>query len=70
MNTSVRTAANGGIDKQLIAARVKKTGQQVMVDDRHGQIGLLVFYNPWHYDEAGDRWYHDEELDFIDQRLQ
>lgn len=48
-----------------IKARVKETGQTVMVDDMpvDGQ------YNMWHYDKDRHH-YHDDELEFLQPRLQ
>ena len=34
------------------------------------RIGLLITYNPWHYDQENDAWYHDDDLFFLGRRLQ
>ena len=48
-----------------IRARVISTNEEVLVDDEP----IDSWYNMWHNSENG--WtYHDDELEFIDERLQ
>lgn len=67
---ATRKMNNESIAPVLISVKVRKTGEQVMVDDLPNRLGLLVTYNPWHYDQAHDVWYHDDELEFLGQRNQ
>ena len=53
-----------------VSAIVRSSGQPVLVDDIPCRIGLLVTYNPWHYDQEHDAWYHDDDLFFLGRRLQ
>ena len=53
-----------------VSAIVRSSGQPVMVDDSPCRIGLLITYNPWHYDQENDAWYHDDDLFFLGRRLQ
>ena len=52
-----------------IKARLISTGKMVEVDDLPTQIGILRCYNNLHEDLEGNI-YSDEELDFLDRRLQ
>ena len=54
----------------LLKARLVDSGEEVLVDDVPCCLGLLVTYNPWHYDQANDRFWHDDELEFLDSRNQ
>lgn len=48
-----------------IRARVIATNEEVLVDDEP----IYSWYNMWHNSENG--WtYHDDDLEFIDKRLQ
>lgn len=48
-----------------IRARVIETNEEVLVDDKP----IDLCYNMWHNSENG-RTYHDDDLEFIDKRLQ
>lgn len=67
---ATRKMNNESIAPVLIPVKVRKTGEQVMVDDLPSRLGLLVTYNPWHYYQEHDVWYHDDELEFLGQRNQ
>jgi hypothetical protein len=45
------------------------TGQEVQVDDHPMWFGFVKFYNMWHTDLDGNVW-HDDELEFLEERLQ
>ena len=45
------------------------TGQEVQVDDHPMWFGFVKFYNMWHTDRDGNVW-HDDELEFLEERLQ
>ena len=69
MNATKRML-NDCTTRNLIPAKVRMTGEQVMVDDQPCRLGLLVTYNPWHYCDEHDAWYYDDELEFLGQRNQ
>ena len=48
-----------------IRARDISTNEEILVDDEP----INSWYNMWHNSENG-LTYHDDELDFIDKRLQ
>ena len=52
-----------------IKARVIDTGEEVMVDDQPIVQFSTSYYNMWHNTENG-MTYHDDDLEFIDERLQ
>ena len=52
-----------------IKARVIDTGEEVMVDDQPIVQFGTSYYNMWHNTENG-MTYHDDDLEFIDERLQ
>ena len=52
-----------------IKARVIDTGEEVMVDDQPIVHFGTSYYNMWHNTENG-MTYHDDDLEFIDERLQ
>ncbi len=54
----------------LLKARLVDSAEEVLVDDIPCRLGLLVTYNPLHYDQANDRFWHDDELEFLDPRNQ
>lgn len=53
----------------FIKARVIATGEVIEVDDCPVWLGFSNCYNMWHFDNEGNV-YHDDELEFIDERLQ
>lgn len=53
----------------FIKARVIATGQIIEVDDCPIWFGFFKCYNMWHNDRDG-KVYHDDELVFVDKRLQ
>ena len=57
------------ISATTIKARVLSTGAIVHVDDAPLSFGLVRFYNMWHNDTEGRVW-HDDELEFLEARLQ
>lgn len=57
------------ISAATIKARVIGTGAIVLVDDAPISFGLLRFYNMWHNDTEGRVW-HDDDLEFLEERLQ
>ena len=52
-----------------IRARVIDTDEEVMVDDHPIEMFSNSWYNMWHNSEDG-MTYHDDDLEFIDERLQ
>jgi len=57
------------ISAVTIKARVISTGEVISVDDAPLSFGLLRIYNMWHNDTEGRVW-HDDELEFLEERLQ
>lgn len=53
----------------FIKARVIETGEVIEVDDCPVHLGICKCYNMWHFDIEGNV-YHDDDLEFIDERLQ
>lgn len=56
-------------DWPKIRARVIETGEEVLVDDHPIEQFGNSWYNMWHSTENHDV-YHDDDLEFIDERLQ
>ena len=56
-------------DRPMIRARVIDSGEEVMVDDFSIEDFGTSYYNMWHNTESGIT-YHDDDLEFIDERLQ
>ncbi len=54
---------------KTIKARVIATGQIVEVDDHPFWFGFVKMYNPYHVSTDGTE-YWDEELEFLEPRLQ
>lgn len=52
-----------------IKAIVIETGEEVMVDDHAICMFGICYYNMWHSTDDG-RTYHDDELEFVEKRLQ
>ena len=59
----------GNISAPTIRAIVCATGKEVQVDDTPLQFGAFRCYNMWHNDTEGNVW-HDDELEFLETRLQ
>ena len=56
-------------DWPKIRARVIDTDEEVLVDDHPIDFFHTTYYNMWHNTENG-MTYHDDDLEFIDERLQ
>ena len=54
---------------KYIAAKVILTGEIIQVDDVPVAFGFFRCYCPWHCTEDGTV-YHDDELEFLEERLQ
>lgn len=54
---------------RTIKARVIQTGAIIHVDDTPLSFGLMRIYNMWHNDTEGNVW-HDDDLEFLEERLQ
>ena len=54
---------------QRVQALVRTTGEKIYVKDAPYVLGIIRYYNPTHEDEEG-REYHDDELIFLEPRLQ
>ena len=52
-----------------IKAMVLATGNVIRVDDMPVSFGFFKCYCPWHNSEDGDI-FHDDELEFLEPRLQ
>lgn len=55
--------------QKTIKARLIQTGREVQVDDQCICFGRFCFYNMWHTDTDGNIW-HDDDLEFLEERLQ
>ena len=53
----------------FIKARVIATGEVIEVDDCPVWLGFFKCYCMWHFDREGNI-FNDDELEFIDERLQ
>lgn len=56
-------------DWPKIRARVIDTDEEVLVDDHPIDFFHTTYYNMWHNTDNG-MTYHDDDLEFIDERLQ